>query len=159
MVHHTAALSCSAITSSEQAHNHTSRHHSFYQHHPSREFPPHRASHPQRRQGDLPAVQPRQMQQRSRVLLCPQVLGHRLWWRPLRQDLPTCCTSGSLSSSELTPFYNTQTLCTNYAFNQTRPGLPGCLTASTMVYPLITLALFLPLDHITYLLHMHIQMW
>ena len=133
MVHHTAALSCSAITSSEQAHNHTSRHHS-YQHHPSREFPPHRTSHPQRRPGDLPAVQPRQMQQRSRVLLCPQVLGHRLWWRPLRQDLPTCCTSGSLSSSELTPLYNTQTLSTNYAFNQTRPGLPGCLTASTMVY-------------------------
>ena len=104
VVRHTPALFVSATASSKQAHNHTSRHHSYmYQHHPSREFPLPRANHPHCRPGDLPAVQPWQMLQGSRALLCPQVLGHRLWWRPLLQGLPTCCISGLVSSSELIP--------------------------------------------------------
>ena len=68
-------------------------------------------------------------------------------------------TSGPVSSSELTPLYDALILSTNYVFTLTRPGLPGCLMALTMVYPSVTLALFLLLDHVTYLLHMHIQMW
>ena len=89
VVRHTPALSCSTTASSKQAHKHTRRHCSVYQHHPCRGFPPPGASHPQCRPGDLPAFKPRQVQQEGRVLFYPQVLGHRLWWRPLRQSLPT----------------------------------------------------------------------
>ena len=46
-------------------------------------------------------------------------------------------------TSELTPLYDTVTLSTNYAFTLTRPGLPGCLMALAMVYPLDALTVFL----------------
>ncbi|KAL5484652.1 hypothetical protein EMCRGX_G021183 [Ephydatia muelleri] len=39
----------------------------------------------------------------------------------------------AVSSSELTPLYDALILSTNYVFTLTRPGLPGCLMASTMV--------------------------
>ena len=67
---------------------------------PAATTPPSGASHPQCRPGDFPAFQLWQVQLEGRVLLYPQVLDPRLWWRALRQGLAMCCTSGPVISSE-----------------------------------------------------------
>ena len=157
MVRHTPALSCSTTASSKQAHKHNRRHCSVYQHHPLQGVSTTRSEPPTMQTRRSAGVSTSAGATREQSATLPTSAGSQALVETI---LPKPAHVQHQWPSELTPLYDALIkLSTSYVFTLTRPGLSGCLIASTMVYPLVTLALFLPIDHVTYLLHMHIQMW